>query len=60
MIFNPLSIQDLAALWEGLRQASVMPAITYVARLVSIESDVAIAAEAAEPRRTWYVTKRPD
>jgi hypothetical protein len=42
LIFNPISMQDMAPLWEDLHQVKIMPSVTYVARLVPIESDVEI------------------
>ena len=59
LIYNPLLLPELAALWQGLAAAGAMPAITYVARLVAIESDTASADGAAEPDSTWYAARRP-
>ncbi len=60
LIFNPLSLPELAALWQGLAAAGTMPAITYVARLVSIESDTVNADGAAEPDSTWITAGQPE
>lgn len=39
LVFNPLSMQDMAPLWEDFRQARIMPSVTYIARLVALESN---------------------
>ncbi len=42
LVFEPLSIQDLASLWEPLKP-NLQASATYVARMVSIESTVEVA-----------------
>ena len=39
LIFNPLPLAEMARLWESLQPARVLPAATYVARPVVIDSD---------------------
>jgi len=39
LIFNPIPMQDMALLWENLHQIKVIPSVTYVARLVTLDSD---------------------
>lgn len=39
LIFNPIPMQDMAPLWEDLHQVKVIPSVTYVARLVTLESE---------------------
>jgi hypothetical protein len=40
LIFNPIPMQDMASLWEDLHQVKIMPSVTYVVRMVPIESDM--------------------
>jgi hypothetical protein len=42
LVFNPISIQDMAALWQNLHQVKVIPSVTYVARLVTLESEIEV------------------
>jgi hypothetical protein len=39
LVFNPLTMQDMASLWENLHQPRILPSVTYFARLVAIESE---------------------
>jgi hypothetical protein len=35
---DPLSLSDMAILWENLKQVKVLPSVTYIARMVKINS----------------------
>jgi hypothetical protein len=38
VFYDPLGLNDMAILWENLKQVKVLPSVTYVARLVRINS----------------------
>jgi hypothetical protein len=38
LIFNPITAQEIAGLWENLHQVRIMPSVTYIVRGVQIES----------------------
>lgn len=59
LVFNPLSIQDNAPLWEDLHQVKIMPSVTYVARLVPIESEVEISEAGLVQTRVTNLTRGP-
>ena len=42
LIFNPLSLQDMGLLWENLKTVKLMPSVTYVARMILIDSSIEI------------------
>jgi hypothetical protein len=42
LIFNPIPMQDMAPLWEDLHQVKVIPSVTYIARLVTLESETEV------------------
>jgi hypothetical protein len=42
LFFEPLSLADTAVLWENLKQVKVMPALTYIARMVLLDSSTKI------------------
>jgi hypothetical protein len=39
LFFDPIPMQDMALLWEDLHQVRIMPSITYIVRMVQIESE---------------------
>jgi len=40
VVFDPISMQDLGLLWEYLKQPRIIPSVTYLARIVQIETSV--------------------
>jgi hypothetical protein len=38
VIFNQIPIQEISHLWENLHQVRIVPSVTYIARVVQIES----------------------
>jgi hypothetical protein len=40
LIFDPLSLADMATLWENLKTEKILPSVTYVVRGVLIDSDI--------------------
>jgi hypothetical protein len=40
LVFDPLSMADLGLLWENLKQPRIIPSVTYLARIVQIETSV--------------------
>ncbi len=50
LFFEPLSLADMAVLWENLKQVKLLPSITYVARVVLLDSLTQI--KAYEPVQT--------
>lgn len=40
LIFDPLSLTDMAILWENLKTEKILPSVTYVVRGVIIDSDL--------------------
>jgi hypothetical protein len=39
LFYEPLTMADMAILWENLKQVKVMPSVTYVARMVMLDSN---------------------
>jgi hypothetical protein len=50
LIFDPLSLTDMAILWENLKTEKILPSITYVVRGVIIDSDLEMSS--AKPVQT--------
>jgi hypothetical protein len=44
LFYEPLSMADTAILWENLKQVKVMPSVTYVTRMVLLDSGTALKA----------------
>lgn len=59
LLFNPIPIQDMAPLWEDLHQVKMMPSVTYVARLVPIESEEEVSEGAPVQTREFDLTRGP-
>jgi hypothetical protein len=38
LIYDPLSLQDMSFLWDNLKQVKALPSVTYVARMVLLDS----------------------
>jgi hypothetical protein len=55
-VFEPLSLQDIASLWEPLKPHLQVSA-SYVARMVTIESDVTVTDAAAVQTREFDFVK---
>jgi hypothetical protein len=47
---DPLSISDMAILWENLKQIKALPSVTYVARMVKVNSQTVM--NVYEPAQT--------
>lgn len=47
---DPLGLSDMAILWENLKQIKVLPSVTYVARMVKINSQTVM--KVYEPAQT--------
>ena len=56
VICDPLSIQDWTALWDKL-QPKIQTSVTYLARMVSLESTVDLSDGALVQTRTFDVAK---
>jgi len=56
LVFEPLSLQDMASLWEPLKPHLQVSA-SYVARMVTIESDVSVPDAAAVQTREFKFVK---
>ncbi len=56
VICDPLSIQDWTALWDKL-QPKIQTSVTYLARMVALESTVELSAGAPVQTRTFDVAK---
>jgi hypothetical protein len=51
IIYDPLPMQDMTVLWENLKQTKVLPSITYVARMVLLDSHLEmVVGEAVQTR----------
>jgi len=51
VLFDPLSLHDMSVLWEHLRSAKVLPSVTYVARMVLLDSRTEmVSGELAQTR----------
>jgi hypothetical protein len=59
LIFNPLSLQDMAPLWENLHQQKLLPSVTYVARLVTLDSEVEMGEHPHVQTRVLDMAKGP-
>jgi hypothetical protein len=59
LIFDPLPLQDMVSLWENLKQTRIMPSATYLARIVCLESRVAMADTRAIQTREFDLVKGP-
>ncbi len=60
LLFNPIPILDMAPLWEDLHQVKMMPSVTYVARLVPIESEIEVREGAPVQTRELDMRKWPE
>ncbi len=58
LILDPLSLQDTAVLWENLK-ANIQPSASYVARLIALDSTVAITEQAPVQTRAFDLAKGP-
>jgi hypothetical protein len=57
LVFEPVSLQDLANLWEPLKP-NLQASTTYVARMVAIESDVTVSEGAPVQTRALDFRER--
>jgi hypothetical protein len=49
-IFDPLSLQDMSIIWENLKQVKILPSVTYVARMILLDSRLPMIT--GEPMQT--------
>jgi hypothetical protein len=57
LVFDPLSLQDMANLWEPLKP-HLQASATYVARMLAIESTVEVSDGRAVQTRVFDFAKR--
>ena len=51
VLYDPLSLQDMSILWDNLKPAKVLPSVTYVARMVLLDSSTEmVSGELAQTR----------
>jgi hypothetical protein len=56
LIFNPISAQEIADLWENLHHVGIMPSVTYIVRGVQIESGEEIDEGKLDPTRIMDIS----
>ena len=55
LFYDPLTLADMSVIWENLKQVKVLPSITYVARMVLIDSFTELpVGEPAQTRETVF------
>jgi hypothetical protein len=59
LIYDPLSLQDTAVIWENLRTPRVQPSATYVARMVLLDSTVEMSSADLPEAFGSNLVKRP-
>ena len=57
LIFNPTPVQEIALLWENLDQVRIIPSVTYIVRMVQIESFEEIEEGKLNQARIIDITK---
>ena len=57
LAFDPLTIQDIGMLWDTLKQPRIIPSVTYLARIVQIETDLEEAEFGPVQTRELDMTK---
>lgn len=59
LIYDPLSLQDTAVIWENLRTPRIQPSATYVARMVLLDSAVKMSSADLPEARGSNLVKSP-
>jgi hypothetical protein len=55
LFYDPIGLNDMAVLWENLKQVKTLPSVTYVARMVRLNSRTLLTlAEPVQARQLSY------